>query len=213
MKRQLKTLKGKRVVLTNNANEITRNEIGIIEKQDGTLEVKEHDANGNIENIAGGVDDDFLSYRYFKNGTVHIQGKDINIVEVFGQFYSLISELDPRPNTLSLPFIVKIAEVDYNTFTDKKYQIKFIDIMYDQEKLNDFEVLGVMIPKYLSITLVSSAPGFGNSYPEYNMPCFDCMKEIFQVMGDDEAAAIIGMVEKSLQQFEITREEFLTIGN
>lgn len=54
MKRQLKTLKGKRVVLTNNANEITRNEIGIIEKQDGTLEVKEHDANGNIENIAGG---------------------------------------------------------------------------------------------------------------------------------------------------------------
>ena len=54
MKRQLKTLKGKRVVLTNNANEITCNEIGIIEKQDGTLEVKEHDANGNIENIAGG---------------------------------------------------------------------------------------------------------------------------------------------------------------
>ena len=78
MKRQLKTLKGKRVVLTNNANEITRNEIGIIEKQDGTLEVKEHDANGNIENIAGGADDDFLSYRYFKNGIIHVQGKTSN---------------------------------------------------------------------------------------------------------------------------------------
>jgi hypothetical protein len=53
MKRQLKTLKGKRVVLTNNANEIGHNEIGIIEKQDGTLEVKEHNTEGKLENIAG----------------------------------------------------------------------------------------------------------------------------------------------------------------
>lgn len=213
MKRQLKTLKGKRVVLTNNANEITRNEIGIIEKQDGTLEVKEHDANGNIENIAGGADDDFLSYRYFRDKT-EIAGQTISVTELLTPIFMSLLELEGgRPYTLSLPFIVKIKERLYSEVVERKHSIKFIDIMYDKENLNDFEVLGIMIPKYLNITLVSSAPGFGNIYPEYNMPFFDCVRELIQFTEGDEAIEFINAYEKAISTAEITREEFLTIGN
>lgn len=213
MKRQLKTLKGKRVVLTNNANEITRNEIGIIEKQDGTLEVKKHDANGNIENIAGGADDDFLSYRYFRDKT-EIEGQTISVTELLTSIFMLLLELEGRrPYTLSLPFIVKIKERLTSEFMGRMHSIKFIDIMYDKENLNDFEVLGIMIPKYLNITLVSSTPGFGNIYPEYNMPFFDCVRELIQFTEGDEAIEFINAYEKAISTAEITREEFLTIGN
>lgn len=54
MKRRLDTLRKKRVVLTNNTNEIKLNEIGVIELLDGKVEVKEYNKSGVLEDIAGG---------------------------------------------------------------------------------------------------------------------------------------------------------------
>lgn len=207
--RKIGELKGKPIV-EGNPNEVKNNQIHYKESE-GNINLSER-KNGELKSVAGATDD-FLSYRYFKNGMTTIGEGDLNVIEIFIQFYSMINELDYRPSNLSLPFIVKIKEADPNIFTEKKYQIKFIDIMYDKENLQDFEVLGVMIPKYLNITLVSSAPGFGNIYPEYNRPFFACMKDLFQFIVGDEEAAGVNMIEKELQQFEITREEFLNIGN
>lgn len=109
MKRQLKTLKGKRVVLTNNANEITRNEIGIIEKQDGTLEVKEHDANGNIENIAGGSSTGDIKEYYYSidpNKMIEVLGDDLTGLNMMlGFFNRLIKGVVFNTDTGKLKYI------------------------------------------------------------------------------------------------------------
>lgn len=204
-------LKGKPII-EGNPNEVKNNQIHIKTDGEGGITLSER-KNGNLETIIGGADDDFLSYRYFRDKT-EIEGKTISVTEFLTSVFRLLLELEGRrPYTLSLPFIIKIAEADSYIPTDKKYQIKFIDIMYDKEKLNDFEVLGIMIPKYLNITIVSSAPSFGNIYPEYNMPFFDCVREIAQFIDGGEGIEFINTYEKAISTAEITREEFLTIGN
>lgn len=204
--RKIGELKGKPIV-EGNPNEVKNNQIHYKESE-GNINLSER-KNGELKSVAGATDD-YLSYRYFKNIEISFEEQMLSTVDLIFPLFNILKELEGRPCTLSLPFLVKIKEFIHSSIFEKKYQIKFIDIMYDQDYLNTNEVLGVMIPKYLNVTLISSAPGFGNVYPEYNMPIFDCLKELAE---NDTYIEMINMVEKLLTTAEITREEFLNMGN
>ena len=135
MKRQLKTLKGKRVVLTNNANEITRNEIGIIEKQDGTLEVKEHDANGNIENIAGGSSE----VLYYKSNKVALGGhiEPAFFCLIFGTAYSQETNNYYEDIVAPIQFAYNMASTDSITV----YAGSFEPFLINGTKIESLEMI------------------------------------------------------------------------
>lgn len=91
-KRKLKTLNGKRVVLTSNPNLIGRNEIGILEINDDSVEVKEVNTKGELVDITGGSSTGGEKIHYYKFKQPVTQSS-FNTTEAPAFFYSVSGSL------------------------------------------------------------------------------------------------------------------------
>lgn len=206
MKRQLKRLKGKRLV-TGNPNLMTRDEICINTTSNGGVEVKEIGTDGKIKDLAnsgggsGKEYDDLNTFLYYDDRIISMDGRELPLC---GIIMSVLSNMLTYYHNLDI--IIKINNTEDVFGINYGNYIPLVNLGMEGSGFNQESILlinGISIPKYILPENIMNMSGIPVEADKIYI--FDFIKI---VLGEGEEGDLIESIKT---QPTITREEFFNL--